>query len=97
MATERLRKLLAGNPALYPTGLPQETRSNRPSLFFGAPKDVKIGMTFPTRQAVRKVNLHNSDFAGIAHRSGAAFAIVLSGGYEDDVDNGEEMCVQPAG
>ncbi|KAG7087349.1 hypothetical protein E1B28_013324 [Marasmius oreades] len=88
---ERLRRQLAQNAELFGVALTQEKVPNRFDTRFGAPKNVKIGETFPSREAVREAGLHNSTFAGIAHHNGFAFAIVLSGRYEDDKDGGEEI------
>ncbi|KAL0066268.1 hypothetical protein AAF712_006699 [Marasmius tenuissimus] len=86
MATERLRKQLAENRWFYPAGLPQETPTG--ASYFSRPS-VKVGTLFSKREDVKNARLHNHNFAGIAHREGRAFAIVLSGGYEDDEDHGD--------
>ena len=37
--------------------------------------------------------MHTSHKAGISGGKGGAYSIVMSGGYQDDIDNGDSMCV----
>jgi putative restriction endonuclease len=57
---------------------------------FGEIPGVPEGMWFPTRQALHDAGVHKPLQAGISgsEREGAD-SIVLSGGYEDDRDNGD--------
>jgi putative restriction endonuclease len=57
---------------------------------FGDP-GVPIGTTFRTRQEVYDAGVHLHTQAGIAGTHPAAASIVLSGGYSDDVDLGDEI------
>ena len=60
-------------------------------IFFGTPQGVKIGDVFPDRESVKTHKIHRNEQRGIdASREGAS-AIVLSGGYEDDIDYGDEI------
>ncbi|MFI8810015.1 MULTISPECIES: YDG/SRA domain-containing protein [unclassified Streptomyces] len=69
---------------------------------FGHVNDVLPGTHFESRKAVKEAKLHKEREAGISwgldeegHR--AADAIVLSNGYEDDVDNWGEITYTGAG
>lgn len=54
---------------------------------------IEAGQTFPSRQALFDAGVHRALQAGIAgYGNGeAAESIVLSGGYQDDVDNGDTI------
>lgn len=54
---------------------------------------VTAGDAFPSRQALYDANVHRMTQAGIAGygNSGPAESIVLSGGYPDDEDHGDEI------
>jgi len=61
-------------------------------LFFGTPIGIKENEVFPDRKSLIEVSLHRSTMHGIdgnGHEGVAA--IVLSGGYEDDKDLGDEI------
>lgn len=61
-------------------------------IFFGTPKGVEEGETFPNRASLITVGLHRHTIAGIdGNGTEGAAAIVLSGGYEDDIDLGDEI------
>jgi putative restriction endonuclease len=61
---------------------------SEPSVFGEIP-GVPKGTWFPSREAVRLAGLHRHDMAGISGRySEGADAIVVSGGYKDDRDEG---------
>ncbi|KZP24661.1 SRA-YDG protein [Athelia psychrophila] len=82
---ERFRRSFGEDPGLYPF-LPDE---NQDSPFGNRGFDV--GKTWPSRQAMCNDKVHSSTFAGISkagNRLGAN-AVVLSGKYEDDVDEGD--------
>jgi len=57
---------------------------------FGDP-DVPIGTLFPTRHAAYEAGVHRHTQAGIAGTQPCAASIVLSGGYSDDLDLGDEI------
>ena len=62
------------------------------NLFFGTPEGIKEGQQFPDRKSLIKANLHRSTMHGIdGNGNEGVAAIVLSGGYEDDVDLGIEI------
>jgi hypothetical protein len=59
---------------------------------FGNPINIKEGAIYPNRGALIDDNLHRSTMKGIdGNGNYGAAAIVLSGGYEDDYDNGNEI------
>src|SRR5210317_274022 len=61
-------------------------------LIFGTPEGVKEGQKFPNRRALIEAGLHRSTMHGIdGNGNEGVTAIVLSGGYEDDVDLGDEI------
>ena len=59
---------------------------------FGPIPGIEVGATFPDRTSAAKVGVHRPLRAGISG-SGAegADSIVVSGGYEDDQDFGDEI------
>lgn len=55
-------------------------------------------MLYETFIQVSEDGIHRPHVAGIHGRSNdCAYSIVLSGGYEDDIDNGEEFLYTGAG
>lgn len=61
-------------------------------LFFGTPEHIKERQVFPDRKSLIKAGLHRSTMHGIdGNGNEGVAAIVLSGGYEDDVDFGDEI------
>ncbi|WP_242131337.1 YDG/SRA domain-containing protein [Aestuariivivens marinum] len=61
-------------------------------LFFGTPEGIKEGQKFPDRKALIAAGLHRSTMHGIdGNGNEGVAAIVLSGGYEDDIDWGDEI------
>lgn len=62
------------------------------NLFFGEPTNVKEGDRFASRKNIIDANLHRSTMHGIdGNGNEGVAAIVLSGGYEDDRDYGNEI------
>jgi len=56
----------------------------------GKVKGVNVGDTWQSREAVYDAKVHTNKFAGISgSRTNGAFSVVLSGGYEDDIDQGD--------
>ncbi|TFK71186.1 SRA-YDG [Pluteus cervinus] len=57
---------------------------------YGAIKGVAVGQCFKDRLELRLKNVHNIKVAGVAGnvKEGAA-SVVVSGGYEDDIDMGD--------
>ena len=53
---------------------------------FGNISNVKIGNVFNSRQELREAGIHAPTMAGIWGAQEGAYSIVLSGGYEDDID-----------
>lgn len=67
-------------------------------LIFGEISDVLIGDVFANRKDVMQKGLHRSNQAGIdGNRNEGAAAIVLSAGYEDDIDLGYQIIYTGAG
>ncbi len=57
-------------------------------FFFGNPKNIKVGQVFDSRIELAKAGVHTPLMAGIWGREKiGACSIVLSGGYEDDIDD----------
>lgn len=63
-----------------------------PDREFGEIPGVAPGTTFPDRRALAQAGVHRPLQAGIAGSGlSGAESIVVSGGYEDDVDDGNEI------
>lgn len=59
---------------------------------FGPIPGVTVGRTFPSRQSVSEARVHRPLQAGICGTGATgAESIVVSGGYVDDVDRGDEI------
>ncbi|XP_053593954.1 E3 ubiquitin-protein ligase UHRF1 isoform X2 [Microplitis demolitor] len=59
---------------------------------------IEVGMSWKYRLQVSEVGLHRPHVAGIHGRENeCAYSLVLSGGYEDDVDNGDEFLYTGSG
>ena len=57
-----------------------------------APVDgVAVGAEFPSRAALREAGVHAPLVGGISGGQDGADSIVVSGGYEDDLDRGDEI------
>ena len=62
------------------------------NIIFGNPDGIKEGTWYPDRAALIEAGLHRHTVAGIdGNGTDGAAAIVVSGGYEDDVDYGDEI------
>ena len=67
-----------------------KTCTKVPTTHFGAIPGVEVGMAWFKRIQVSEEGVHRDPVAGISGRAGlGCYSIVLSGGYEDDEDNGE--------
>ncbi|KAH3867286.1 hypothetical protein DPMN_030412, partial [Dreissena polymorpha] len=63
-----------------------------PMNHFGAIPGVEVGTMWKFRVQVSEAGVHRPHVAGIAGRENeGAYSIVLSGGYEDDTDNGDSF------
>ncbi|XP_023951353.2 E3 ubiquitin-protein ligase UHRF1 [Bicyclus anynana] len=72
--------------------------SDMPADHFGPIPGIEVGMSWLYRIQVSETGLHRPSVAGIHGRANVgAFSIVLSGGYEDDVDNGNEFTYTGSG
>ncbi|XP_032673029.1 E3 ubiquitin-protein ligase UHRF1-like [Odontomachus brunneus] len=59
---------------------------------------VEVGMRWMFRVQVSETGVHRPHIAGIHGReTDCAYSIVLSGGYEDDIDNGDEFIYTGSG
>ncbi|MFD0167107.1 YDG/SRA domain-containing protein [Streptomyces decoyicus] len=59
---------------------------------FGHPPHVRVGDTFKRRRTLARARVHRPIMAGICGTGvSGAESIVVSGGYEDDEDHGEEI------
>ena len=56
-------------------------------IVFGNIDNIKVGDVFESRKALAKAGIHNPLMSGISGTGEGACSIVLSGGYEDDVDD----------
>lgn len=62
------------------------------NIIFGNPNNVQEGTLFPSRIDLIDAGLHRQRMKGIdGNAADGAAAIVLSGGYEDDYDLGDEI------
>ncbi|MCF4101028.1 YDG/SRA domain-containing protein [Gillisia sp. M10.2A] len=62
------------------------------NITFGNPDNIKEGSVFSNRYQLIEAGLHRSSVRGIdSNASDGAAAIVMSGGYEDDYDLGDEI------
>ncbi|VVC41491.1 Zinc finger, PHD-type,Zinc finger, RING-type,Zinc finger, FYVE/PHD-type,Ubiquitin-related [Cinara cedri] len=69
-----------------------------PSNHFGSIPGVEVGTTWLFRVQVSEAGIHRPPVGGIHGRDNqGAFSLVLSGGYEDDVDNGDEFMYTGSG
>ncbi|XP_001944935.5 LOW QUALITY PROTEIN: E3 ubiquitin-protein ligase UHRF1 [Acyrthosiphon pisum] len=69
-----------------------------PPNHFGPIPGVEVGTTWLFRVQVSESGIHRPPVGGIHGRDNqGAFSIVLSGGYEDDIDNGEEFMYTGSG
>ncbi len=65
---------------------------------FGHIPGVEVGAVFPDRAALKNAGIHNEIQAGIAgSQTEGSESIVVSGGYEDDVDNGDVIIYTGSG
>jgi E3 ubiquitin-protein ligase UHRF1 len=63
-----------------------------PKDHYGPVPGVEVGTCWKFRVQVSEAGIHRPHVAGIHGReSDGAYSLVLSGGYEDDIDNGEEF------
>lgn len=69
-----------------------------PSNHRGPIPGIEVGMCWIFRLQVSEVGVHRPHVAGIHGReTDCAYSIVLSGGYEDDIDNGDEFLYTGSG
>jgi hypothetical protein len=62
------------------------------NIFFGIPEGIVEGQWFESRMALVETGLHRFPQKGIdGNKEEGSAAIVLSGGYEDDTDFGDEL------
>nr|QVX32599.1 UHRF1/2 [Platynereis dumerilii] len=75
-----------------------KTCSIVPSNHFGPIPGVEVGTMWKFRVQASEAGVHRPHVAGIAGRSEeGAYSIVLSGGYEDDVDEGDHFMYTGSG
>ncbi|KAF4622344.1 hypothetical protein D9613_009296 [Agrocybe pediades] len=85
MATERFRQMLLANEQWYNPADMAKEKDRR----FGKP-NCPLFTVFESRKECAEKGVHARNFAGIAGSSkDGAFSICVSGGYQDDVDNGD--------
>ncbi|XP_045784907.1 E3 ubiquitin-protein ligase UHRF1-like [Maniola jurtina] len=72
--------------------------SDMPADHFGPIPGMEVGMIWRYRMQLSETGLHRPSVSGIHGRDAiGAFSIVLSGGYEDDVDHGVEFTYTGSG
>ncbi|KAK7018449.1 PUA-like domain-containing protein [Favolaschia claudopus] len=96
MGMEELRRRLMNNKELYPeeTILPKskphkEVNTVKVQPKYGALPGIKVGAVFEFRRDLHQAGMHLGLIAGISGSKAGAYSIVLSGGYEDDNDEGD--------
>ena len=57
------------------------------SVTFGEIENIQVGQIFNSRESLAKARIHTPPMGGIWGASEGACSIVLSGGYEDDIDD----------
>ena len=57
------------------------------SVTFGEIENIQVGQIFDSRESLAKARIHTPPMGGIWGASEGACSIVLSGGYEDDIDD----------
>ena len=73
-------------------------RAGRPAAFHGVASGAAVGQLWLSREQLSRAGVHGPWVAGISGRAAAgAFSIVLSGGYEGDVDEGESFTYTGSG
>ena len=60
------------------------------SVTFGEIENIQVGQIFDSRESLAKARIHTPPMGGIWGASEGACSIVLSGGYEDDIDDERE-------
>ncbi|RZF35109.1 hypothetical protein LSTR_LSTR009415 [Laodelphax striatellus] len=69
-----------------------------PSNHFGPVPGVEVGTCWKFRIQVSEAGIHRPHVAGISGRANeGAYSIVLSGGYEDDIDSGDTFMYTGSG
>ncbi|EIM82230.1 uncharacterized protein STEHIDRAFT_149411 [Stereum hirsutum FP-91666 SS1] len=92
---EELRKRLAGNTRLYsPQSLEKDPNDDNR---LGPIPRVPVGTMFRSRKELAQSGVHRANPAGIAGSMKGATSVVLSGKYEDDVDQGDVVWYTGAG
>ncbi|KAM5535441.1 hypothetical protein V8D89_010963 [Ganoderma adspersum] len=79
-------------------GAPREVviRKHDPKTYGSIP-DISVGSWWETREACSKDAIHAPWVAGIAPGPKGAYSVALSGGYEDDIDEGEAFTFTGSG
>ena len=70
-----------------------------PPTHFGPIPGIEVGMGWQYRMQCAEAGVHRPPVSGIAgsEANGGCVSIVLGGGYEDDVDNGDEFTYTGSG
>jgi len=71
--------------------LEQEPESYRNESGFGPISGISVGATWANREDCARDRMHVLTSAGISGGKNGAYSIVVSGGYADDIDKGEEI------
>jgi len=71
--------------------LEDNPESYRNESKFGPIPGVRVGATWKYREDCAKARVHTSTTAGISGGKDGAYSIIMSGGYADDDDKGDEI------
>ncbi|TFY66121.1 hypothetical protein EVG20_g4963 [Dentipellis fragilis] len=88
---EALRRRFAEDQSMYPDLALQ----GEPTV--GHIKGTVIGQTWSSRTAIARDGVHKPSVAGIWGGKNYAYSVVISGGYDDDIDEGEIILYTGAG
>ncbi|KAJ7769398.1 PUA-like domain-containing protein [Mycena metata] len=89
MGIEDIRRRFSQNENLYPAQGMYSQSNISIDARYGAPKGVPIGKSWESRQECSEAGVHAPLMAGISGSKDGAFSIVMSGMYEDAVDEGD--------
>ncbi|KAJ7479817.1 PUA-like domain-containing protein [Mycena latifolia] len=88
MGIEEIRRRFSQDEDYFPQRI-QSQANIYIDTRYGPPKKVPVGTRWDTRQECSEAGVHKPTVAGISGSKDGAFSIVMSGGYEDDTDEGE--------
>ncbi|KAJ7078455.1 PUA-like domain-containing protein [Mycena belliarum] len=87
MGVEAIRQRFIQDENYFPQGM-QGPSNISIDARYGPPKRIPVGAWWETRQQCSEAGVHKPTVAGISGGNDGAFSIVMSGGYEDSLDDG---------